>query len=279
MNKKVKLVLTVIALACLLTGCSTATTEITTATTFEDMMSEGFFAAIITYPIAQIINALTPKVGIALAITIVTLAINAIVLAFTFKSNVAMQRMQEIQPEMQKIQAKYEGRTDQASQQRMAMEMQALYQKYDINPIGSLVTTFIQLPILLGMYNAVRRSTAVINSTFLGVSLSTTPKDAFLSLNWVCIIIYILMIVFQLLSMKTPQWLAEWRGKQEADKHHKTYQKPQQQQNFAMTYGMVLLIGFVMLSWPTALSLYYVIYSLVNVVKTLVIDNLTHKNK
>ena len=42
------------------------------------------------------------------------------------------QKMQEVQPELQKIQAKYEGRTDEVSQQRMAQEMQQLYAKYNI---------------------------------------------------------------------------------------------------------------------------------------------------
>jgi len=278
MNKKrITLVLSLIALAFLMTGCSTATSEITTETTFEQMMSDGFFAAVITYPLAQIINLLTPKVGIAVAIAVVTLAINAIVLVFTFKSNVSMQRMQELQPEVQKLQAKYEGKTDDQSKQRMAMEMQQLYAKYDVNPIGSLVATFIQFPILIGMYNAVRRSSAVKNATFMGVSLSTTPKEAFQGLVWVCIIIYILMVCFQFLSIKMPQWLAEKHGKEEAAKHHKSYQKPENQ-NIGMTYGMLAMIAFVMLTWPTALSLYYVIYSLVNIIKTLVIDKLTHKN-
>ena len=267
-----------VLMALTLTGCSTANTTITSATTFSEMFNEGFFSGLITYPIAKVLNFLEPNVGIALAIAIVTIAVNAIVLAFTFKSNVQMQRMQELQPEMARIQAKYEGRTDDMSKQRMAAEMQQLYSKYDINPIGSLITTFIQLPILLGMYNAVQRSQAVKEAVFLGSTLSTAPKDAFLKLDFVCIVIYVLMIVFQLLSLKAPQWIANYRGKKEADKHHKTYKKPADQ-NIFMSYGMVLVIGFAMLTWPTALSLYYLIYSLINIIKTLVIDKLTHKEE
>lgn len=285
MNKKrILLIVTIVLLALTLTGCTVPTDEngnvilITLDTAFSEVMDEGIFAAVITYPLAQAINWLEPRVGIALAIAVVTLAINAIVLAFTFKSNVAMQKMQEIQPEMQKIQAKYEGKTDEASQQRMAMEMQQLYSKYNINPIGSLVSTFIQFPILIGMYNAVRRSYAVANAKFMGVSLDMTPKEAIAAACVVCIVIYVLMIITQFLSIKTPTWLAEYRGKQEADAHHKTYKKPQQNQNVFMTYGMLLMIAFIMLSWPTALSLYYVIYSLINICKTLVIDKLTHKD-
>ena len=284
MNKKrLILVLTVILLALTLSGCSVPVDEngqtilINQNTTFGEVMDEGVFAAIITYPIAQAINHLEPSVGIALAITIVTLAINAIVLTFTFKSNVAMQKMQEIQPELTKIQAKYEGKTDEQSQQRMAMEMQQLYAKYGINPIGSLLSTFIQFPILIGMYNAVRRSAAVANATFAGVSLSQTPKEAFVSKDWLCVVIFALMVITQFLSIKTPQWVAEYRGKKEADAHHKSYKKPEQNQNIMMTYGMLVMISFIMLSWPTALSLYYVIYSIINIIKTLLIDKLSHK--
>lgn len=275
-KKRLKLLFSVICLAFVLTGCSRSNEIITLDTTFKDVMNDGFFAAVITFPLSQAINWLEPKVGIFLAITIVTVAINVIVLAFTFKSSVSMQRMQEMQPEMNKIQAKYEGRDDEASKQRMAMEVQQLYQKYDINPISTLVTSFIQFPLLIGMYNAVRRSYAVANAEFMGVSLSQTPKEAITNKAWICLVIFVLMVVSQFISIKISQWVAEARGKKEADKHHKTYQKPQQQNQSTM-YVMVAMVAFAMFSCPTALSLYYCISSTINILKTLLIDKITHK--
>lgn len=276
MKKRLNLLLSVVALAFVLTGCSSTAELITLDTTFSDAMNDGFFAAIITFPLSQAINWLEPKTGIFLAIALVTVAINVVVLAFTFKSSVGMQRMQEVQPEILKIQAKYEGRSDDLSQQRMAMEMQQVYKKYDINPIATIVTTFIQFPLLIGMYNAVRRSYAVANATFMGVSLSQTPSQAWGNKSWVCLVIFALMIVFQFISIKIGQWLATYRGKKEADKHHKSYQKPQEQ-NAMMTYSMLTTVAFAMFSCPTALSLYYCIYSVINILKTLVIDQITHK--
>ena len=279
MNKKrLNLVLLVIGLAFVLTGCSNSTELIGLDTTFAEVMDEGFFAGVITFPLSQAINWLEPKVGIFLAIALVTVAINIVVLAFTFKSSVGMQRMQEIQPELQKIQAKYEGRTDDQSQQRMAMEMQQVYNKYGINPLATIVTTFIQFPLLIGMYNAVRRSYAVANAEFMGAKLSMTPGEALKDKIWVCVVIFVLMVVFQFFSIKIGQWLAEYRGKKEADAHHKTYQKPQQQ-NQMMTYAMLAMIAFAMYSCPTALSLYYCMYSIINIIKTLVIDMITHKGE
>lgn len=275
-KKRLRPVLAVAALAFVLTGCSVSTEPITLDTTFKEAMNDGFLSAFITYPLSQAINWLTPRTGIFLAIAIVTIVINAIVLVFTFKSSVAMQKMQELQPEMQKIQAKYEGRTDEMSQQRMAMEMQQLYNKYGVNPLGSIAATFIQFPLLIGMYNAVRRSEAVSNATFAGVSLSLSPSQAIPAKAWICLVIFVLMVICQFISIKTPMWLAEKHGREDAEKHHKTYKKPDNQ-NMMMTYGMLAMVAFAMFSIPTAVSLYYCISSIVNFAKTLVIDKMTHR--
>ncbi|MBQ6478881.1 MAG: membrane protein insertase YidC [Erysipelotrichaceae bacterium] len=275
-KKRILSVLSVVALAFILTGCSASAELITLDTSFKDVMNDGFFTALIVYPLSQAINWISSKTGIFLAISLVTIIINVIVLLFTFRSSVAMQKMQEIQPELQKVQAKYEGRTDEASQQRMAMEMQQIYNKYNVNPIGALLTTFIQFPLLIGMYNAVRKSEAVSNAKFMNVSLSLTPRESIGQKAWICLIIFILMVICQFISIKIPQWLAEYRGRQEADRHHKTYKKPESQ-NMMMTYGMLGMVAIAMFSIPTAVSLYYCISSIVNILKTLAIDKMTHK--
>lgn len=284
MNKKrLLLVLSVICLLFLMTGCVKTNPDgsvnlITSETTMAEVKDEGFLTALLVFPLAQAINKLTPSVGVAGAITITTLVLNILILAFTFKSNVSMQRMQTLQPELEKIQRKYEGRTDQASQQKQYQEMQSLYAKYDVHPFGSLLVTFIQLPILIAMYSAVRKSEAVANGTFMGVSLSTTPMEAIKSAEIVLIVIYVLMIGLQFLSISIPRMLAEAKAKKEAEIHHKHYEKSKQQ-NVMMTYGMLVFIAFIMLNWPTALSLYYCIYSAINILKTLVIDKITNKGE
>ena len=103
-----------------------------------------------------------------------------------------------------------------------------------------------------------------------------SPGQAVKEKAWVCLIIFVVMVVCQFISIKLPQLLAEKHGKEEAEKHHKTYQKPENQ-NMMMTYSMLLMVAFVMYSCPTALSLYYCISSIVNIAKTLIIDKMTHK--
>lgn len=280
-KKKILMAISIICALFFLTGCSTNFDLIYLDTTFEQMKAadgNGIFDLILTWPLAQAINQLTVifKDNVFLAIVIVTVVINVILLLATLKSNLAMQKMQTIQPELTKIQKKYEGRTDQQSQMRMSSEMQALYNKYGINPLSALLTSFLQFPVLIAMYSAVRRSAAVADGKFLGHTLALTPKQAFSAKAWPLVVIYVLMILAQLLSVCLPQILVKIRLKKEADLHHKHYEAPKQQ-NAAMTYGMVIFIAFIMLNWPCALSLYYVITSCVQIIKTLVLNKVTTK--
>ena len=279
LNKKMK-VLVVLMMLTLLTGCSTDFSEITLETSLKQVMETGgLFEAILIWPLAQAINKMAEIFGsVFWGIVVVTVIINVILVAFTFKSNLQMQKMNAIQPEVLKIQKKYEGRDDQQSKMRMANELQTLYKKNGIDQMGALIAPFLQFPILIAMYSAVRRSSAVLNGTFFGYTLSLTPKEALANQDWPLLVVYASMIIFQLISVLIPQWINKYKAKKEAEKRHKHYEAPQNP-SAMMTYGMVIFIAFIMISWPTALSLYYCISSVVNIVKTVAMQVIADKDK
>jgi len=270
-----------------MTGCSVPhdddgnviliTSQTSFGSTFQD---ESWFSALFVWPLAQLINWLTPKVGVALAIALITIIVNGLVAVLTFRSQIDSQQMQLMQPELQKIQRKYEGRTDTASQQRQAAEMQKLYQKYDVNPASSMLAMFIQFPLIIAMYMSVQRSYEVQNSTFMGLSVATTMLNAIKAGSIIAIVIYVLMMGCQFLSMKVPTWLAEKAAEKEAEKHHK---KPDTADNpmnnkFMMIYmiGMIAVFGLML---PVAMSLYWAINSLVNVVKSFAVQKAIDQHK
>jgi YidC/Oxa1 family membrane protein insertase len=150
-----------------------------TTTLAEIWANESWFSALFVFPLAKAINFLQPYLGIALAIAAVTIFIKLITLTFTIKSTVATQKMQVLQPELNKIQKKYEGKKDDQSRMAMGQEMQALYTKHNVNPLGTILVTFIQLPIILAMWQAVQRSESVLNGTLFGASLKSNTNDWF----------------------------------------------------------------------------------------------------
>lgn len=87
-------------------------------------------------------------------------------------------KMQLAQPDLQRVQAKYAGRTDDASKQRMQQETMAIYKKHKVNPLGCIGILF-QFPIFSAMFAVIKRITvaggdlALTNFKFLGFDLAT----------------------------------------------------------------------------------------------------------
>lgn len=256
---------------------------ITNSTTFSSIMNdESWFSAIFVFPLSKAINYLAPKVSVGGAIIIITLLVNGILALATYKSTIASQRMQLIQPELEKIQRKYEGRDDDTSKMRQAAEMQALYKKYDISPTGTLLVTFLQFPILMAMYMAVQRSEAVQTGSFLGMNMQTTPlegmKVAISSQGtWMYLVLFLFMAACQFLSMQLPQIIQKRKAEAEAAKHHRKPEIPENKSmKFMQIYMMIMILAFGLM-WPSAMALYWAINSCVNIIKTLAVQSIINK--
>lgn len=238
----------------------------TTTQLSQILADESWFSAFFVFPLAQVINFLTPVIGVALAIVVVTVAIKALTFGFTVKSTVASQKMQVLQPEMTAIQKKYEGKKDEQSRMKQAQEMQALYTKHKINPFGTILVAFIQFPVIIAMWQAVQRSEAVLNGVLLGAELNVTPLTGILAGQWLYLVIYVLMGLFQIGSMLLPAYLA----KRTAIKSGKKAPANSQQ---GMMIGMFVFIMFISINWPTAMSLYWLVSSAAQVAQTLFIQH------
>ena len=283
--KKVLIVSAVFLFMVTMTGCRVATDAdgaiklITPETTFsETMASENWFNALLVWPMAQFINKLTPKIGSVGALALLTVLVNAVLLVVTLKSQIQQQQMQLIQPELDRIQKKYEGRTDEVSRQKQAAELNKLYQKYNINPLGTIATTFLQFPLVIALYHAVQRSSLLKSTPFMGLNMETSPLNGMRAHNWGYLAIFLVMIICQVITMFLPRWLGNKRAKEEAEKHHRAYQpsKNSSQSNMMMIY-MVVLFTFIGLTLPTAMSIYWIIYSIVNIVKMFVVQSIIQK--
>lgn len=289
-NKKIVSLLLILGALLVLTGCAVATIEDPTTgekvtkliyetTTWKEIFeSESWFGAFFVWPLAQVINFLTPIVGVGLAITAVTAGVHLLIFLFTRKSTIATQRMQTIQPEMDKINRKYEGKTDDASKMKQANEMQALYKKYDINPLGTIITSFVQFPVMFAIYHSVQRAAAVKTGTFLGLSLSTTPWQGITNGQYLYIVLFVVMLVIQIASMKFPNWLTNYYGKKEAEKHHRKFHPVKQAGGNQMMFMIVPML-LLSITWPAAMTLYWIISSFVSIVKAYLVQTTLNKSK
>lgn len=95
-------------------------------------------------------------VNLGLCIIIFTFVIKLLMMPMTIKQLKFSKMSQLVQPEIQKIQKKYQNKTDQESMLKQQEEIQALYDKYGISMSGGCLQMFIQLPILMALYQVIR---------------------------------------------------------------------------------------------------------------------------
>ncbi len=102
-------------------------------------------------------------VNVGLCIILFTIIIKLLMLPMAIKQQKFTRLSSLINPEVQAIQNKYRGKSDQESMIRMREETNAVYEKYGVSPSGSCLQLLIQMPILFALY-------AVISSipTYVG---------------------------------------------------------------------------------------------------------------
>lgn len=82
-----------------------------------------------------------------LAITLLTLLIRLCLLPFNIKSAKSTQKMQEVQPEIKKIQEKYKN-----DPQKQNMELMRVYKENNVSMTGGCLPALLPLPILMALY-------------------------------------------------------------------------------------------------------------------------------
>ena len=289
-TKKLLALMAIVTIVVTATGCTAPKDAnghiilISESTTFgEIFQTENWFNALFVWPLSWVLNKLAPVITVGGAIAVVTAVVNGLLAVFTLKSQMGMQRMQMLQPELNKIQRKYEGRDDQASKMRMAQEQQQLMKKYDVNPGSMMLVQFIQLPIIMAMFQAIQRAEAVVNGTFLGMNLQVKPSEAFGLLfkgdlsGLPYIILFLLMAVTQVTLVLLPMYFQKKKAAAEAAKHHRK-PEPTNNQNVMMQMYMIVMVLAFGLMWQSGMSLFWFIRNIVDIIKTIIVQNIMENN-
>ena len=83
----------------------------------------------------------------AFAIVMLTLVVMVVVTPLTLKGTRSMMMMQQLQPEMRKIQTRYKD-----DRQKLNEELLKFYKENNINPLGGCLPLLVQMPVFLVLY-------------------------------------------------------------------------------------------------------------------------------
>ena len=222
-----------------------------------DSKYEGLWDNLIVKPLAWLLvntNKFFKNYGIT--IVMMGLLLRLILAPFTQKTAMQSENMKKAQPELDRINKKYEGKNDQDSLQKKSMETMQIYKKYSINPLSSCLFAFIQIPLLMGFYEAINRVPVIFEGRSFGLILGSTPLKAITSGRIEYIIIPLLIVITTIISQKL----------------NKTAATPQQgdiNPNFMMNM-MVIMIAVMSINFSVALSLYWIASTLFTIVQNLI---------
>ncbi|UKL01194.1 membrane protein insertase YidC [Brevibacillus brevis] len=199
----------------------------------------GIWDKYFVYPLSWLIkeSALILGNNYGLGILVATIIIRIIVLPLMVKQIKSSKKMQEIQPEMQKIRDKYKN-----DPQKAQAETMALFQKSGVNPLAGCLPMLVQMPILIAFYHAIIRTTEINSQTFMWLTLG--QKDPY----------YILPIIAAITTYLQSKMMGQ-----------ATQGNPQMQMMIVMMPLMILAIAVTL---PSALSLYWVYGNLFTIVQT-----------
>ncbi|ABR50865.1 60 kDa inner membrane insertion protein [Alkaliphilus metalliredigens QYMF] len=210
-------------------------------------------------PLGALLKLIFDLIGnYGVSIIVFTILVKLLLLPLTLKQTRSMRQMQEVQPEIKKLQEKYKNDKEQLNAKTME-----IYAKYNVSPFGGCLPLLVQFPILIGLFTALRDpATYVFGSAEIYASINTS----FLWLSnlsdadpWV---LPLLAGITTFLSSKTMS-----TGKQ-ADQTQKM-----------MTYGMPLMIFWWGRSFPAGLTLYWVVSNLFQFVQQLLMNRSQDKLK
>ena len=112
-----------------------------------------------------------PNYGIA--IILLTLSVMVVMTPLTMKGTRSMMAMQRLQPEMKKIQEKYKD-----DREKLNKEMMETYRRHKVNPLAGCLPMLMQLPVFLGLYNALMQSIELRHAPFIGWITDLSQPDS-----------------------------------------------------------------------------------------------------
>lgn len=248
--KRLLLVLAALAVAFLVVGCA-PTTGANGKVNPISHTSGSWWDRWVVFYISQFLLWMAKQLGNSYGWTIIlfTILVRVIVLPLSAISINSTKKMQKLQPQIEELKKKYPGK-DVESRQALNEETNKLYKEAGVNPAAGCLPLLIQMPFMIALYSAIARTPELQAGHFLWMDLGS--YDPYYVLP-------ILAAGFTFLST----WIAQLS----------TPQTDAAGATKSMMYVMPLIIGVSAIRLQSAITLYWVISNLFQVLQTLLLQN------
>lgn len=203
----------------------------------------GWFV-LVAEPLIQLLKLFYSFLGnYGLSIVLLTLVIKILFYPLSKASLKSMAKMQEISPELQRLKEK------KLPPAEMQAEMMAIYKKNGVNPLGGCLPVLIQIPVFLGLYNALLQSIELRHAGFaLWINDLSSPENLMLFGFPIPLMVILMGASMYVQQVMQPQ----------------TSMDPQQQK--MMKFMPLIFAGmFIIFPMPAGLVLYWLINNIMSI--------------
>lgn len=193
-------------------------------------------------------------------VVVLTILMKAVLLPLEIKNLRSQKKLKDIQPEIEETQRKH--KDDKEAQAKSLME---IYQREGINPFSGLSSLFIQLPILIAIYQVLNHFTNIFQgkgvetSLYNGLSMPEQINYQFLGIinlgqsdYWLALLVLIFQ-VYQMQQISGVGLFSKAKSKEEALGRN-------------MNIIFAVMLASILVKLPAALSLYFLVSILISFV-------------
>lgn len=174
-----------------------------------------------------------------LAIILLTAVIKMALYPLTVKQVKSMKGLQDLQPKIKELQEKYKGNKD-----KLNKEMAVFYKQAGVNPLAGCLPLLVQMPILIAIFFAIRDYHYLNEPSFLWLAnlSQANPSDPY----------YIIPVLAAITTyIQSKQTMTDTKS----------------QQNKIMLNVMPLFIGYITITFPAGLGLYWVTSNVIQILQ------------
>lgn len=232
---------------------------------WEEAWENGPFYGMFIWPLSKIalgIQSIFPASmgiwSIFIGIFIIVFGLRIISWLMSIKSNKSQLKMQEVQTQVARINAKYEKyKGNKQMKQRKQLEVMALYRKNNINPLSSLGGMFLTMPVFLSIWTIINAISFYKLAVLGPIVFSNSVFSGLFSIGGggLYVLFAVLIIIVQYVQAKIPTWLSQKRQgiKYMDEKTRKQVKKSGKTQKIMLI--IFTIMGFTV---PLLLSIYWI---------------------
>ena len=204
-----------------------------------------------------------------ISIILLTVTVRIFLIPLMVRQTRSMRGMQEIQPELKKIQAKYKAdpgmrKTDPERYQKLKEKQReaqmALYQEHGVNPVGGCLPLILQMPIFFALFRVLQpaggansegalRIPELEGAPWIGIDSLTSTASETLAVGAIALVV---------LQVVTTYWSQKQMQARNAKNPSSSASDQQAQVQKIMLYVMPAFLGFLSFTFPIGVVLYWV---------------------